>query len=467
MKIKDYINLSLIKNEEITGLSHDSLTVKKGDIFFALRGGVDGNIFLPDVLKVEASLIVTDSADSYFKYKKIANILLVNDSRKAMSIYAKRYYNNSSDKLKIIGITGTNGKSTSAHFTNEILKKMNMKTALLGTSYNEILGVKEESILTTPDPILLHSFFQKCVEKNVDIVVMEVSAHAIKLAKIYGIKFHAAALTNLASDHLDYFRDLSDYQNTKLSFFLDYKIKSIVINSECKKGINILKENKKMCSSDFMKVSDISSYLTNSDFSYENEKYRVSIIGKENIENLFLAIKIVEKCGINKSQILEVISNINMLKGRFQILENSPKKNQIIVIDYAHTSSSYEVVLKHFFDRKAEKKLIAIISSPGNRDEFKRKEIGEIADKYSDHIIITTDNPMYENPLIIANQVAKNITDHTYEIILDREKAIKKMMKKKNSILLILGKGCEEYQLIDDEKIPYNDEMVVRKYLEN
>jgi len=426
-------------DKKVMGLSHDSTKVKAGDLFFALKGGsTDGKQYITEALSRGAIGIIEGD-----------------NAREQMSLLAKKFYNNACDKLKIIGITGTNGKTTTSHMIAHILRKAGKKVGLIGTLGASINGKPIPSTLTTPDPIELHSIFHQMAEQGVTHVVMECSAHAIHLKKLAGIMFEVGIFTNLSQDHLDFFKSYKHYCDTKTSWFRESPInmRFAVANTDDEEGDGIfslpysLKEAK-----------NLTLHPTHSTFKFRGRIFHVNMPAEFNVMNALAAIKTCKFLGIPTKKIQSALKTLPPIPGRFNTIDVD---GRTVVIDYAHTPDALENILKSA--RKICKgKLISIFGCGGDRDKSKRPLMGEISGKLADKTIITSDNPRSEEPEQIAKQIAGGVCGN-FIIEVDRKKAIHHAISisERGDIIVIAGKGAENYMEIKGKKVPYSDYQVV------
>lgn len=393
-----------------------------------------------------------------FAYNYTGEIMYYNKKQKAK--YYKRKYKNISKKMYLIGVTGTNGKTTTTTLLYKYFRMNNINVTLIGTNGIYINDEYIESINTTPGIDVIYEVLQKSNDLGIKIVIMEVSSHAIKQYRIYGLKFKIKALTNITQDHLDYHSTIKDYAKTKLRFLKSGKV---IINND-------INDQYKLKSNLFRKVytygKQYSDYMINK-IELEKEYTKLSIIirdkgylintsllGEFNCYNILLFISILDIMNrFNYYDIVKYFNNNIEIEGRMKVIEF---KGKSIIIDYAHTPDGIENVLK-FISCKFNKS-ITVFGCGGNRDKTKRPIMGNIVSKYSDFIILTNDNPRNEDPNIIIDDIKKGVTQK-YIAILDRKEAIKKAISKINEFdcLLILGRGNEEYQEINNKRIKFND----------
>lgn len=442
----------------------DSRKVIKNDTFIALNGvNNDGHKYILDAIKNGANKIIVE------KNKFNLKIKYVNNTRKYLEKKLDKMYKKKMNMIKLIGITGTNGKTTSSFFTYQLLNKLNIKCAYIGTIGFYIDSKIKDLSNTTPDIFDLYEMIELSIKNGCKVVVMEVSSQALYYKRIGKLKFDIGVFTNLTEEHLDFHKTMDNYLNTKLILFNNLKkSKLAIINSDSeyykyfmnKKNTNIL-----YGINGTYKISNFDLSINNSkfDLTYKNKTYNISIHVPNiyNIYNYLVSLIICNKLGIDISNIIDASKYLSTPKGRFEIINY--KKNNII-IDYAHTPDG---VLNVFLNTLKYKKnnVYTIIGCGGNRDTLKRGKIGYICCKYSNKVIFTNDNPRYEDENKIIKDIIKDLKYNNYEVILDRKKAIEKGISflKKNDILLILGKGHEEYQIIKDKKIYFSDYKVVKE----
>ena len=353
----------------------------------------------------------------------------VKSTRKYLEKYLKKYYYKQIKDVILIGVTGTNGKTSTSYLIYQALNLAGIKCSYIGTIGFYLENDIKKLNNTTPDICDLYEMIIESINCGCKAVVMEVSSHALKLGRVNTLKFDYAILTNITEDHLDFHKTYKDYYKTKMSIFKKLK----------KKGT---------------KISDIKieNYDINNDyFEYNNKIYNTKIKGEYNIKNIIPSIIILDKMNIDSRKI---IPQLCLPPGRMQIINY---KNNFIIIDYAHTPDAMEKIISTVKIMN-HNKIITIFGCGGNREKEKRPKMGEIASLLSDYVILTNDNPRDENPKEIIREIKQNMNNN-YKIIYDRKKAIQEGIKmlKVNDVLLILGKGHEEYQIIDNKKIFFSD----------
>ncbi len=444
----------------------NSKLVQKGQIFVAIKGHtVDGHKYINEAISNGASKVVgEEDLELPIPYEK------VNDSQEYLKEVIANTYSDKLKKLKIIGVTGTNGKTTSCYLIYEILEQLGENAAYLGTigyyHNDEFIEVNN----TTPDILTLYKLLIHAIESNVSYFVMEVSSHSLYEERIKGLTFDAVGFTNLTEDHLDFHKNMEGYLQSKLKI-LNYLKKDhfILINNDDEYA-KYFKESSNYLTYGMTGDFEIVNYEIKPDhtvinFKYQNKNYNVqtNLTSLFNIYNYLNAIGILSTLGFNISDIINITKNIYPPKGR---CETYKKDNSYIVVDYAHTPDAVLKVITSYQDIPHHH-LITILGCGGDRDAFKRPIMGNIATTLSDHVIFTNDNPRNEDETHIMNDIIKDNKRDNYEIIYDREEAIKKGIDllEDEDILLILGKGHENYQIIKGVKYHLDDALIVKKYI--
>lgn len=444
----------------------NSKLVQKGQIFVAIKGNtVDGHEFIMEAIKNGASKIVGErDLKLDIPYEK------VDDTKKYLKNCLISEYSNEINKLKIIGVTGTNGKTTTCYLAYQMLNKLGVSASYLGTIGFYYKDIKKELNNTTPDILTLYKYLLELVDNNIEYLVMEVSSHALSFERIAGLKFICGAFTNLTEDHLDYHKTMENYLNEKLKITNYLKDNAVMIlNSDDVASNKFMEKYKNYKTYGLNGNYKINNYNilpdhTDLEFSYNNKEYEVTtnLTSKFNIYNYLTCIGILNNIGFNIDDIINVTKDVYPPKGR---CETYKVGNGYAVVDYAHTPDAVEKVIEAYTELK-QNRIITIIGCGGDRDSIKRPIMGNIATKKSDYVIFTNDNPRTENPEKIMNDIVKDNHSNNYEIIYDRKEAIIKGIKmmEKDDILLVLGKGHEDYQIIGREKIHFDDAEIIKNY---
>ena len=480
MQSRQLFNGLSIKNQfdykiNISEITINSENIKQNDIYICINGTkTDGHNFAKIAKEKGASCLVVE---------RLLDIdipqVLVEDARRATAIIASNFYGNPRKNFKLIGITGTNGKTTSTYMIKNIMEKAGKKVGVIGTIGIMIGDKYFENPLTTPDPIEMHKIFRQMADENVDVVVMEVSAHAIALQKINGLKFDVGILTNVTQDHLDFFETFENYAKTK-SDFIKPKYCSIgIVNNDDKIGENIDFAMQNCKRKDFCVKSfglkkayasaeniqfDINGSKYNLKIGNENTQINTKLIGKFNIYNAISSALACSELGVDLKTIKCGLETMDFVPGRINVIKLANGAN--VVIDYAHTPDSLQNILESVREVSAGK-LFCVFGCGGNRDRTKRHIMGKISGKIADFTIITSDNPRFEQPEAIINDIKKGICEVTkqYLCITERTMAINYVLRKlkPNDVAVIAGKGAENYLDIGGKKIHYSDFETVEK----
>ena len=447
----------------------DSRKVQKGQTFIALKGlTVDGHDFIESAIKNGASKIICEKdIDFDIPYEK------VEDTDKYLREILHREYGEKLNEMKLIGVTGTNGKTTSCYLTYQMLLNMGIDAAYIGT-----IGYyhKDEHIElnnTTPDILTVYKLLMNAYESGAKTVVMEVSSQALSYDRLTNINYSIIGFTNLTEDHLDYHKTMENYLNAKL-LILNHLTKDavIIVNSDDESSIYFKKEGHKRVSFGFdgdYKIINFETHPseTNLTFSFEGKTYDVLVplTSKFNVYNYLTVVSILNQYGFSMD---EIVSKTNMIKAPKGRCEAYKVNGGVAVIDYAHTPDAVEKVITAYNELK-KNRVITLVGCGGARDPKKRPIMGEIASRLSDYVIFTSDNPRTEDPQAIMNDILEGVKKDNYEVILDRRQAIKHGIDimEKDDILLILGKGHEDYQIIGKEKIHLDDVEEVLNYKSN
>ncbi|MGL4307633.1 MAG: UDP-N-acetylmuramoyl-L-alanyl-D-glutamate--2,6-diaminopimelate ligase [Cetobacterium sp.] len=444
----DYISLQIIdKNIEYGEIQYDSRKVNEGDLFIALEGAVvDGHDFIDIAIEKGAKGIIVSRE---VKMNPNVNYYLVKDLRENLGIIGSNFYGAPEKQLKIIGITGTNGKTTTTYMLESIIGEE--KVARIGTVEYKVGDEIIPAPNTTPESIDIIKICKKAVEKKLEYLVMEVSSHALKIGRVKMLKFDCAVFTNLTPEHLDFHHNMEEYYKAKEILFT-------MLKPEGKGVFNIDDSYGERLYETYGGLSyslDKSADITGQDL----EGKHLKVLGKYNLYNLLGAMGAAKIVGIPHDQIIEAIEHVHTAPGRFEPVNGG--QDFLVVVDYAHTGDALENILKSINEIK-KARVITIFGCGGDRDNTKRPVMAAIAEKYSDIVIATSDNPRTEDPQIILNQVVSGFLGKNHIIEIDRKKAIYKGIElaEKNDIILIAGKGHENYQILGRTKIHFDDREV-------
>lgn len=451
----DYKILKESNNKNGYGeLEYDSRKIKKGDIFVALKGAVvDGHKYIDKAVENGAVAVII-SEEVELKYD--IDYILVKDLRKNLGIIASNYYEKPEEKLTIVGITGTNGKTTTTYLVEQLLGEKDV--ARIGTVEYKIGDTIIEAPNTTPESLDLIKFSKMAVDKGIKYLIMEVSSHGLMSGRVDMLKFDVAIFTNLTPEHLDYHKDMDSYFEAKRRLFLKVKDrKNCVINIDDEYGKRLYNEFGGLSYS-LKSKADLDIDILNG--------YKPTLLGKFNMYNLLAGIGVAKILGIEEKEIAKRVSDLKGAPGRFEPVYAGQKF--IAIVDYAHTGDALENILQGIKDINIKNgKIITVFGCGGDRDRSKRKVMAEVAEKYSDYVIVTSDNPRTENPMDIIDEIIVGFREKRYEVIENREKAIKKAVDLvgDNDIILVAGKGHETYQIYGTEKTHFDDREVLREMI--
>ncbi|ACO02989.1 MAG TPA: UDP-N-acetylmuramoyl-L-alanyl-D-glutamate--2,6-diaminopimelate ligase [Persephonella sp.] len=470
-------------SEKVSHLTNNSKKVKKGSVFFAIKGTkIDGHQFIEDAIRNGASAVVlSDRKKAEYYSKKYPDVTFVisDNIRKTQAEVSNRFYDHPSEKLKVIGVTGTNGKTTVTNLLLQYLELAGKNTGIIGTIHYKYREKIFASGRTTPDSIEWFYLLSEMRDRGADYVVAEVSSHAVDQYRVYGTVFHGGIFTNLTQDHLDYHRDMENYFQTKKSFFDYIKMTNpegvISTNIDDHYGRRIYQDFKSCMNTISygrdknaqFRVSDFVVDMKGVSFCYEyngiKRRVKSDLKGEFNIYNIAAAFSYLLRSGFDIDFLHHATEKLKPIRGRFETVE----KDFLVVNDYAHTPDAIEKILMSLNQIK-KNRIIIVFGAGGDRDRGKRPLMGKIAEELADIIILTSDNPRSEDPSRIIEDIKSGMKmeKEIYEII-DREEAIKKAIEiaRKDDIVLIAGKGHETYQIIGDKTYYFDDLDVAKKYL--
>ncbi len=454
-------------NTNISQVIFDSRKVGKDDLFVAQRGvTLDGHQFISRAIQQGASGIICEDLPA----EKVEGITFVQvrDSNQALAIVASNFYNNPSSKLKLIGITGTNGKTTIASLSHQLFCRAGYKTGLLSTV--KILIHQKEYITThtTPDAVTINKYLYEMVESGVVYCFMEVSSHGIHQKRTEGLEFTGGVFTNLSHDHLDYHKTFAEYRDVKKSFFDSLPKKAFVITNIDDKNGNVMVQNTRAKKRTYAlrtladyRAKIIEKRFSGTLLSIQGTEVWTKLIGTFNVYNILAIMGISNELGLDQFNVLTILSELESVSGRFQHMLS--EKGITAIIDYAHTPDALKNVLETINDiRTDNEKLITVVGCGGDRDIAKRPKMAYIASQLSNQVIFTSDNPRTEDPQIILEQMEAGVSPENYKktiTISDRRQAIKTActLSESGDILLIAGKGHETYQEINGKRFHFDD----------
>lgn len=470
---KGILSINGKENPEINQLVLDSRQITSGDVFFAVKGtGVDAHQFIPQVIEKGCSAIVCSTLPEHLSEN--VTYVLVDDVQQSVGYFASAYYDEPSKKLKLIGVTGTNGKTTTSTMLFNLVTGFGHQCGLIST-VEYIIGDKVyNSTHTTPDPIKLNALLAEMVSKECAYCFMEVSSHSVVQGRINGLDFDGGIFTNITHDHLDYHGTFDNYIKAKKGFFDQLSEDAFALtNADDRNGKVMLQNSKASKYTYAIKGNgDFKCRIMESDFEglllrIDNDEVWFSLVGEFNAYNLLAVYSAAFLLGFERDAILTKLSGIGRVNGRFEVYRS--KTGIVGIVDYAHTPDALENVLRTINDiRSTNESLVTVVGCGGNRDKDKRPVMGKVAALMSDKLILTSDNPRNEDPETIIQQMSEGVEANDKKKVLqikDRKEAIRAavMLCKPKDILLIAGKGHETYQEIAGVKHPFDDRVVLKE----
>lgn len=467
----DVLDILGNKEIEISEIVFDSRKAVKNSLYIAIKGTlVDGHQYIPSAIEKGTKAIVCEVLPEQ-KEEGITYIKVENSS-KVLGLLASNFYGNPSKDLILIGVTGTNGKTSISTLLFDVFQKMGYLSALISTVEYRIGSEVFPSTHTTPDIITLNRILSKAVEQGCQYAFMEVSSHGIHQGRIDGLNFRIAGFTNITHDHLDYHKTFLEYLNTKKRFFDELPQTAVAItNIDDKNGLVMLQNTKAKKKTYAVKtLADYHGKLLELDFNgmlldFNGKEFWTTLTGKFNVYNLLLVFAIARELGFEENEILTTISKLKRVNGRFEVLKS--QGGIIFVVDYAHTPDALENILDSINEiRTKNERLITIFGCGGDRDREKRPEMGKVATRKSTLVIITSDNPRTEEPMQIIKEIEAGVESQNfskYITIPDRKEAIKMAIKfaEPKDIVLVAGKGHETYQEINGVRHHFDDKETI------
>lgn len=462
-------------NVSVEGICFDSRKVERGFLFVAIRGTVsDGHAFIPKAIDLGATVIVCERLPE--SITESVTFVTVKNTANALGIMASNFYDNPSRKLKLTGVTGTNGKTTTVTLLYQLFINLGYRTGLISTVENRIIEQVVPATHTTPDPLQLNQLLARMADEGCQFVFMEVSSHAVDQERIAGIKFAGAIFTNITHDHLDYHKTFDNYIKAKKKFFDELSSDAFaIVNADDKRGMVML-QNTRAAKHTFglKKMTDFKArIITNSieglELDVDGKSVWFKMIGDFNAYNLLGVYATAVLLGQEPDEVLTQLSSLRGAPGRFE--QVNPGSKVIAIVDYAHTPDALQNVLDTISQfRTGTEQVITVVGCGGNRDKTKRPLMASIACRLSDKVVLTSDNPRDEDPMEIIKDMQSGIMPGEAKktlVIADREEAIKTacMMAKEKDIVLVAGKGHETYQEIKGVKHPFDDREVVERML--
>ena len=470
---------------DVHAIQFDSRKVEKGDLFVAQAGtAVDGHTFIPSCVERGANVIILDNSQYLNEVQPGVTYVLVKNSEEALGLLAHQWYGCPSEKLTLVGVTGTNGKTTIATLLYEMVRALGHKAGLISTVVYYVDGKAFPSTHTTPDALALNALLSQMVEAGCDYAFMEVSSHSIAQERIAGLQFAGAMFTNLTRDHIDYHKTFDNYRDTKKRLFDNLKKTAFAVtNADDKNGLVMTQNTRaKVFTYSVQSMADHRGKILEEGFdgmllSIDNQEVFVPLVGRFNVSNLLCIYSTALCLGFDKMEVLRILSVLKPVNGRFETI-HSPK-GWTAIIDYAHTPDAVENVISTINEilnsqkptvNGQKPKLITIVGCGGNRDKGKRPMMAQIAKRGSGQLILTSDNPRDEEPRDILNDMIAGLTEDELRstlVIEDRAAAIQTActLAQNGDVILVAGKGHEDYQIIKGVKHHFDDHEQVRKYI--
>ncbi len=482
--LREDFEVSGNRNIEITSIHYNSKEVKKGGIFVAIKGNIDGHHFIEEAIKNGATAIVYEKTHFKPHFNNITWIG-VSDSRDALAWLCTRFFGNPSHKLKMIGITGTNGKTTTSYLIREILKKHGCKTGIIGTIKYLIEDEERVAVHTTPEAWQFQELLYEMYERGVQYVISEISSHALALKRVDYTDFDIAVFTNLSRDHLDFHKNMEEYFQAKKRLFTDLlkNDATAVINIDDVYGRRLSEEIKARKIFYSLENPDADIYAKQYNIGFKETELRVviqkskelhiktSFTGVPNIYNILSAISVAVCLNIPLSLINSALSEATAPEGRFEKIDEG--QNFLVFVDYAHTPDALERLLLSIREIKEKisgnGRIITVFGCGGNRDRGKRPQMGRISTELSDYVILTSDNPRWEDPREIIREIEEGISKDNYTVVTDRANAlwIGTKICRNGDILVVAGKGHEDYQEILGKRHHFSDKEILKKILKD
>ena len=470
---------------DVHAIQFDSRKVEKGDLFVAQAGtAVDGHTFIPSCVERGANVIILDNSQYLNEVQPGVTYVLVKNSEEALGLLAHQWYGCPSEKLTLVGVTGTNGKTTIATLLYEMVRALGHKAGLISTVVYYVDDKAFPSTHTTPDALALNALLSQMVEAGCDYAFMEVSSHSIAQQRIAGLQFAGAMFTNLTRDHIDYHKTFDNYRDTKKRLFDNLKKTAFAVtNADDKNGLVMTQNTRaKVFTYSVQSMADHRGKILEEGFdgmllSIDNQEVFVPLVGRFNVSNLLCIYSTALCLGFDKMEVLRILSVLKPVNGRFETI-HSPK-GWTAIIDYAHTPDAVENVISTINEilnsqkptaNGQKPKLITIVGCGGNRDKGKRPMMAQIAKRGSGQLILTSDNPRDEEPRDILNDMIAGLTEDELRstlVIEDRAAAIQTActLAQNGDVILVAGKGHEDYQIIKGVKHHFDDHEQVRKYI--
>lgn len=465
-------------DKTVRKITADSRSVGSGDVFVAVRGSrMDGHDFLRQAVLEKASVIVYETPPT-FSIPQNVIALQVKDSRESLALLLNRFHGYPDKKIKLVGITGTNGKTTTAYLLHRLLREKS-SAAYIGTLWYEFSGSKVPAVNTTPSAEVLIPLLAQMAEEGIEHCIIEVSSHALEQRRVHGLQFELGIFTQLSQDHLDYHHDIENYYQSKRRLFEGPPSpRKILTNNDCQYGERIGSGKKNVKTYSLGRTADFQA--ANIESSFQGSHFHLKFQGREvpfqirlplmhNVQNVVTVLSALSLLGFDPEDFKGVLQEIPGIPGRMERVVGVDAFQ--VFVDYAHTPDAVENVLSKAKELNP-KRILTLLGCGGDRDRGKRPLMGQAASEYSDVVVLTSDNPRSEDPVSIIRDIREGISSSFNESgnlfeVLDRGEAIRKLISiaEPGDVLFILGKGHEDYQILGDRKIPFDDRLVVQECL--
>jgi UDP-N-acetylmuramoyl-L-alanyl-D-glutamate--2,6-diaminopimelate ligase len=473
--LAELMDASLAHDPEISGITLDSRAVQQGWLFIAVPGArTDGRAYIAGAYSRGAAAVVYEM-DGFEPDARSANAIGVRALRQHIGAIADRFYGTPSRKLKVVGVTGTNGKTTTTHLLAQVLDRPDARCGLIGTLGSGFPGQLDPSVHTTPDVVSVQRLMAEFVAAGAKAVCMEVSSHALDQARVAGVAFDIAVFTNLTRDHLDYHGDMDAYAAAKARLFDFPHLKAAVINQDDAFGRELIERARRrtqvlsfgLCGGDVQALSvktSLDGLALTVVTPHGETPLRSPLLGRFNAANLLAVLAVLLVAGVPLTEAANALAHAQPVAGRMERFGGSTGR-PLVVVDYAHTPDALEKVLQALREHTPGK-LVCVFGCGGDRDRGKRPQMGRIAEQLADVVILTNDNPRHEDPVSIINEIASGMQT-TPSAVPDRVQAIRAALSEARvgDIVLVAGKGHEDYQQVGDRRLAYSDRDTVRALL--
>ena len=460
----------------IYDISFDSRNVKLNSLFIAVKGiSIDGHFFIDNVIEAGARAIICETMPN--QIRDGITYIQVKDSREALAYIASNFYDNPSSQIKLVGITGTNGKTTTASLLHQLFMEMGYRVGLLSTVCNKINNEIFPASHTTPDPIQLNAFLRKMIEAECSHCFMEVSSHAIDQHRITGLHFTGGIFSNITHDHLDYHKTFDAYITAKKKFFDNLSSQAFALSNVDDRNGMVMLQNTKALKYTYslnrpaeFKAKVVENRISGLQLNVDGIDVWFKLVGQFNAYNILAIYASAVLLGVDKMEVLKVLSSLEAVDGRFEVVKSA--NGIVAIIDYAHTPDALKNVLSTISSvREGNENIITVVGCGGDRDCKKRPVMASIACEYSAKVVLTSDNPRSEDPETIIQEMLQGVdilSSKKVLNVLNRKEAIKTaiLLASPGDVILIAGKGHEKYQEVKGVKHPFDDKQIVKEIFE-